>query len=228
MARHRSLLIPFVLFLTLFEASDAFAAKKKKGVGRKQKRASTSKGFGAAPPTLDEVLDAFPTRIPEDADSRACPCGVEKTYGECCKPFHAGASCPTMTDVLRSRFTAFSWRVIKNVMETTHPTNRDFREDGVAWAKDLNKQGMFDSFEFVKLEAGTEEPSADDENEGYIDFKVTMRAKADSATGLAGQETVISERSRFLRESSDGGGWKYASGDVRSEVAGLEDTQLNS
>ena len=108
-------------------------------------------------------------------------------------------------------------------MQTTHKSCRDYREDRIAWAKDLNKGGMFDSFDFTKLEAGLEEPG-ENENEGFITFKVTLRAREDTTSALAGQETVITERSKFVREDD---GWKYSSGDVRSEVAGLEDTQLN-
>jgi len=204
-----------------------YAKQKKKS--NKKATATTTKGFGAAPPTIEEVLSAFKTRLPEDANNQSCPCGSEKVYDDCCGPLHRGdQKCLTMTDVLRSRYTAFSWRNIQYVMDTTHPDCRDYREDRIAWAKDLNKGGMFDSFEFVKLEAGEEELSDDDENVGFVEFKVTLRAKEDrGASAVAGQETVISERSKFVRDPSDGS-WSYASGDVRSEVAGLEDTTLNA
>ena len=43
---------------------------------------------------------------------------------------------------------------------------------------------------------------------------------------LKGKETIVSERSRFLRNPVDGT-WSYASGDVTTNVAGLEDTILN-
>jgi uncharacterized protein YchJ len=85
---------------------------------------------------------------------------------------------------------------------------------------------MFDGFEFVKLSAGEEEMDKDNENEGYIEFKVTFRARNDGKNSVAGQETVISERSKFIRNPTDGS-WTYASGDVRSDVAGLEGTTLN-
>ena len=165
--------------------------------------------------------------MPEDADTQECCCGSGKVYADCCGPFHRGdKSCLTMKDVLKSRYTAFSWRNIEYILDTTHETCRDWREDKVAWANDLDKGGMFDSFEFVNLSAGPEEMSEDDENAGYVEFKVTLRAKEDKNDKVAGQETVISERSRFIRNPDDGS-WSYASGDVKADVAGLEDVTLN-
>lgn len=76
-------------------------------------------------------------------------------------------------------------------------------------------------------EHGDEEMDEFDENKGYIDFEVTLRAKDDRLDSLAGQETVISERSTFLRNPDDMT-WAYASGVVRSNVVGLENTSLNS
>lgn len=204
-----------------------------KGGGKKKKKkprgeARTAKGFGAPPPAFEDILSTFTSRVPEDPAGLACPCGAGPTYGACCEPLHTGARpLSTMTDVLRSRYVAFSWRMIDHVMRTTHPTCRDHRDDRVAWARDLDKGGMFDAFEFVKLEEGEEEMSAENDDEGYLDFKVTLRAREDKGSAVAGQETVIAERSRFLRDPEDGT-WSYASGDVRSEVAGLEDTTLNA
>ena len=199
------------------------------GKNKPSKRAAqTTKGFGLPPPKLEDILATYKTRTPEDANNQPCPCGTAgQSYGTCCGPLHRGdRKCTTMTDVLRSRYTAFSWRNIEYVMATTHESCRDYREDRVAWANDLHRKGMFDGFEFVKLSAGEEEMDKDNENEGYIEFKVTFRARNDGKNSVAGQETVISERSKFIRNPTDGS-WTYASGDVRSDVAGLEGTTLN-
>jgi SEC-C motif-containing protein len=198
-----------------------FAAKK---AGKRKAPSSSTKGFGLPPPTLEETVSKFPTRIPEDPDNQDCPCGTGKLYKDCCAPFHRGEPCLSTTNVLRSRYSAFSWRNAGHVIATTHKTCRDYREDKIAWAKDLNNGGMFDSYDFVNLEAGPEVPGAD-ENEGFIEFKVTLRAKVNAASDIEGQETVITENSRFLRDLD--GAWSYASGEVRSDVVGL-DTILNN
>lgn len=223
----RSIANPITIRRRTSTTTTSLAARKKKKP--KKTSAQTSKGFGAPPPKLDEILSTLKTRVPKTLDL-PCPCGLKpgQTYSECCGPLHSGErACLTMSDVLMSRYVAFAWRNIKYVMDTTHPTCRDYREDAVAWARDLNKGGMFDSFEFVNLEAGEEEMSMDDANEGFLNFKVTLRAKEDRNGSAAGQEMIISERSRFLRNPKDGS-WSYASGDVRSDVAGLEDAKLNA
>ncbi len=199
----------FALLVSLPSVILGFAAKKKGGKPKKS-TSSSNKGFGAAPQTLESVLEGFPTRMPTDADSRDCPCGtMGKVYADCCGPLHRGLRpCLTPTDVLRSRYTAFTLRNIPYSMDTTHETCRDYREDRIAWAKDLNKGGMFDSFEFVNLEilgdAGPEEAGADESNEGFVEFKVTLRGKVDSVSTLAGQETAVPERARFLRDAEEG------------------------
>ena len=48
-----------------------------------------------------------------------------------------------------------------------------------------------------------------------------------SLSSIEGDETVVAERSRFLRDPKSGI-WKYAGGDVRSTIKGLEDTTLNA
>ena len=195
-----------------------FAAKKR---NPRRGTAKTTKGFGKAPPTLEEVLEGFSTREPEGATSQPCPCGVSgKTYGECCRPFHLKAIQPlTPTQVLQSRYSAFCYRNIGYIIQTTHPTCRDFQDDKVKWAKDLDKTGMFDSYEFASLNIlGPEElPS---ENEGYLEFQVQLRER------VGGQVTTIQERSKFLRDPETGV-WTYSSGDVRSTNEGLDDIKLN-
>lgn len=95
---------------------------------------------------------------------------------------------------------------------------------------------MFDSFEFVELKILQEE-ELKNENEGFMEFQVTLRGRdgddivreggRQSAAAVAGLETIIQERSRFLRDPETGV-WSYASGDVTSNVAGLENAKLNN
>jgi hypothetical protein len=94
---------------------------------------------------------------------------------------------------------------------------------------------MFDSFDFVDLKILPVHEKEKEEivefvndDEAYIEFEVTLRARegATNDKAVAGEETVVKERSQFLRDP-DSGIWTYSGGDVRSRVSGLEDTTLN-
>ena len=226
-------LLVAVLLLHSVNLSTAFAASKKKNKGpskqqKKKTAAASNRGFGAKPAEVfAEVVSTFRTRLPSDPETAVCPCGT-RLYKDCCAPYHDGTRQPeTPTAVLRSRYSAFCYRLIPYILETTHPTCRDWRENRITWAKDLNRAGMFDSYDFVGLENVGEEEPGKDENEVFVEFKVRLRAKERDSmdSSLQGKETVIAEKSRFLR--TDDGTWLYASGDVRSDVEGLEDTVLN-
>lgn len=137
-------------------------------------------------------------------------------YSNCCAPYHKGDILPpTPLEVLRSRYSAFCYRNIGYIIESTHPSCRDFQEDRIAWAKSLNKNGMFDSYEFVNLNVVEEEPG---EEEAHINFHVILRSNE------SGEETTVAEKSRFLKQD---GKWTYASGDVRSTDQGIDDIILN-
>lgn len=216
-----SFVLLFLIHLAKYPMySVAFAAPKKS--------VKSGSGFGKAPShiNLDDIAKKFPTRIPQNAENCSCPCGTGELYKNCCQPLHLKQKLPeTPIDVLRSRYTAFSWRIIPYIMETTHPTCRDFRKDKIIWARDLNRDGMFDSYEFLSLTPGQMEISEEDANEAYLDFKVNLRANENNDK-LKGQEITISERSCFLRDG-DPPRWRYSSGEVRSDIKGLEDVKLN-
>jgi len=231
---------PFDCVVHGFASSNKKNRRQRRDAGGASSR-SSDKGFGTAPPSFDDVVNQFRNRLPSDSDAVQCPCGSGVSYASCCEPFHVGTTnkgCLTPEDVLRTRYSAFSYRLIKYIIETTHPTCRDYQQDKVAWAKQLNKDGMFDSYSFVELkivgrqdETMIETNNSEDEevntnDEAFVDFTVRLRAKENQGSALAGKETIISERSRFLRNVDDGT-WSYAGGEVRSEEAGLEGTILN-
>lgn len=234
MTRGRWLATSLTVFVTIVHAYllchldgvVAFAAKKKSGK-KKQASASTNRGFGRPAPTLEESLAQFKTRRPDSAEEKPCPCGVTgDKFGACCAPYLEGKSLPmTPTKALQSRYTAFCWRDVGHIIRTTHPSCRDYQEDKIAWAKEVNKNGMFDSFEFVGLTVlGDEEHTSD--TEAFVEFEVKLRANQRTGSVLEGQITNIRERSKFLKDEETGA-WTYASGDVRSTVEGVDDVVLN-
>lgn len=205
-------LINLLILVLLMEGSKALASKKKSS--RAAATARTSKGFGSAPLTFAQVVQGFKTRLPNNIEAIECPCGslmedstTRRLYQDCCRPIHQGVRpCSRPLDVLRSRYSAFSYRIIPHIIATTHETHSDYQNDDIAWAKLLNREGMFDSYEFVALEHGEEHVDGDT---GTIDFTVRLRAKD-------GQEKAVRETSTFLRNKE--GVWQYASGVFRQSA----------
>jgi uncharacterized protein YchJ len=175
---------------------------------------------------------------------------ISKTFNECCGPLIASTAaasssqdesestitggCLTPRQVLQSRYAAFYYRDVNHIIQTTHEVCRDYQDNKLIWAKELDKNGMFDSFEFVGLNIINEEIV---ENEAYLEFTVRLRGRTyedsskrteqSSLSSIEGEETVVSEKSKFIKDSTTGI-WKYAGGDVRSNVKGLDDITLNA
>lgn len=193
---------------------------------RPAKAAAGGKGFGPKRPSLAEVVASIKTRLPaEAATSFLCACGSGDTYAACCEPYHSGASVVSTAErLVRARYSAFTYRLPAYVVNTTHPLNRDYNADPVQAVQTLDRQGMFDSFEFVNLDIVRAEEASSAEH--FVSFTVTLRASRDDGQIAQGQELRVSERSRFL-PTSDGASWLYASGEVRALVDGLEDAVLN-
>ena len=207
------------------------------GFGAKRpQRPGGGGGFGALPPTLEEVVAGFKTRLPEDA-SVDCPCGrtdatgAPMSYEACCQPCHAGLTSgegypmESPVDCLRCRFSAFAYRLPLPIIATTHSDNRDYRTDRVAWARTLNRDGMFDDFRFVRLEVGKAEEGSN-AREAFLSFSVALRRVSGTKDedGMDDEMTVL-ERSRFVRTKE--GGWLYANGEVTTTAAGYEGAVLN-
>ena len=217
-------------------SSEKKSAKNKINTGSTVKR-SPSKGFGRRE-TLDDLLRTYPTRRPEKTNNKQpCPCGVEEiNYGDCCYPYHMKMKLPESPKrVLQSRYSAFVYRIIGYIIDTTHPSCRDYREDKISWAKDLNKNGMFDSVDFVSLnitKCGDIEKIS--RYEDFIEFRVILRAQmptredlpSSSSSDECGSDVRIKERSKFILNNTTGG-WLYASGVVRSSGNGMDELILN-
>ena len=176
-------------------------------------------GFGTPPPppkTLEEVVRSFGTRLPKDFDEQ-CACGSGDSYANCCRPYHAGKQKPeTPERCLRTRYSAFAYRLPIYIMDTTDKSNSDYKKDRIKWAKQLSKKSMFDDFDFSASKLGLGDlADGKDENEQFMEpnsFTLQPRAPAGA------KPITTYERTRFVRKNE---GWLFADGAVTSEEAGL-------
>jgi SEC-C motif-containing protein len=195
--------------------------------GSKSKPSGGGGGFGAAAkpnkgkpaPTLESVCAGFVSRLPDEslhADT-PCPCGGP-SYLSCCRPYHRGEALVDSPErTLRSRYSAFAYRLPAHIIATTHRTNADYRSDQVAWARQLNRESMFDSYSFERLEIGEIERPSEGGEEGpqFLSFTVELQPVDERGKSTRAPPLRFSERSRFLRD--DTGAWLYAGGDVTAE-----------
>ncbi|MFI2415934.1 YchJ family protein [Streptomyces sp. NPDC018947] len=119
--------------------------------------------------------------------TRNCPCGLPRTYDECCGRFHSGqAQAPTAEALMRSRYSAFVKGDAGYLLRTWHPRTRPARLDldpGTRWTG-LEILGTTDGSPFHTT--------------GTVTFRASYRGGS------------LHEHSRF--ERSDGA-WVYVDGD---------------
>ncbi|MES2657704.1 MAG: YchJ family metal-binding protein [Verrucomicrobiota bacterium] len=124
-----------------------------------------------------------------------CPCKSRETYAACCQPFHLGKAKPaTAEQLMRSRYSAYFFRLTDYLVATTHPDSRD---------RDL-KQRIEESIHEVNWRFLTilgSSKGGPDDKVGKVEFIAEYFE--------AGQARKLRERSRFKRYQ---GAWKYLDG----------------
>lgn len=126
-------------------------------------------------------------KIPRIREASPCPCGSEHSYDSCCMPFHYGRTKPgTAEQLMRSRYSAYFFRLSDYLVESTHPDNRtpklkeefesNIHEINWRYLKILNrsKGGPDDKVgkvEFVAGYFGTDRPEEFHERSRFRKFK---------------------------------------------------------
>ncbi|MCF7763679.1 MAG: SEC-C domain-containing protein [Verrucomicrobia bacterium] len=64
--------------------------------------------------------------VSPEREESLCPCKSRLTYGTCCMPLHHGKVKPeTAEQLMRSRFSAYFFRQVDYLVNTTHPETRE-------------------------------------------------------------------------------------------------------
>ncbi len=121
-----------------------------------------------------------------------CPCGTGKIYHECCRPLHIGkAHAQTAEELMRSRYSAYFFRLVDYIYSTTHPDVR-----GPETIVDLDNtvnDTMWRNLQIVNSSKGTAE-----DKKGKVEFIAQYHHD--------GKFQEIHEKSRFRKHK---GKWKY-------------------
>ncbi len=133
--------------------------------------------------------------IPRQREESLCPCKSRSSYASCCMPFHHGkARCTTAEQLMRSRYSAYFFRRVDYLVETTHPATRV-----PSLKRDLEENVYQVRWSFLTI-LGTARGGAADKA-GKVEFIAEYY--------VDGEKHDLHEISRFKRHK---GAWKYLDG----------------
>ncbi|WP_107307847.1 YchJ family protein [Streptomyces caniscabiei] len=125
---------------------------------------------------------------------RTCPCGLGKTYEECCGRYHSGsAGAPTAEALMRSRYSAFVMRDEAYLLRSWHPRTRPA---DVAFDTTMRWTGL----EILDTRDGSAFHTT-----GTVTFRASFRGGS------------MHEQSRFERVD---GAWVYVDGEFLADDRG--------
>lgn len=133
-----------------------------------------------------------------------CPCGSEKKFEACCKPFLSGEAFPeTAEQLMRSRYSAFVKVDVDYIKKTLAPESRtDFDAKST---KDWAEQAKWKGLQILSTEKG----QASDKK-GVVEFIATYE--------LEGEGFDHHEVSQFRK--SEAGHWLFVEGDAHTHKEG--------
>ena len=141
-----------------------------------------------------------------------CKCGSKNFYGECCEKYHNQTEIPeSLVDLVRSRFCAYSIGNMDHIIETTHPTHKEYASidqpsKRKVWEKSLLT--FIRDFEFKSLEFKGNATFID-ESTAQIAFIANLRKKTTIIDPVVYPVTLIDEISTFKKDKS-GTKWLYS------------------
>ncbi len=144
-----------------------------------------------------------------------CSCGSGKSYADCCLSFHEKKTVEIEpSGFVRSRFSAFVYGLTKYIMESTHPSNKDFavedeisdkptkRSKRLIWEKAI--RNFAEEFEFANLSFDSE--TEDNKNAANSDLAIVSIKLQRRVRGTTNFD-FIEEKMR-LKKGVDGA-WLY-------------------
>lgn len=126
-----------------------------------------------------------------------CPCGSKQKYKKCCQVFHHGKVPNNALLLMKSRYSAYCFGLLKYIIKTTHKENIDFQEDTVAWEKDIKSFCENTNFEQLKILN-----FIDGDNIAFVTFYAKLSSN--------GEDISFSEKSKFYKVNDI---WMYHSGE---------------
>lgn len=117
----------------------------------RRKQVRLALGFGFLSPKRGELSSNTGNLLPSpDAN---CACASDKPYGKCCRRYHTAQSVPSEAEqLLRSRYSAYAYRLPSYIMKTTHSSaieldRRQWKREIMDFCRDYRFVGGVDIVE---------------------------------------------------------------------------------
>ena len=141
---------------------------------------------------MTETAPQDPDRLPRIREESLCPCKSRLPYKECCMPYHYGRKKAETAEILmRSRYSAFFFRRIDYLLDTTHPRMRT-----AALQQELMESMQNITWSVLRVLSSSK--GGVDDKVGKVEFVADYYFK--------GECYELHEHSRFKRHK---GAWKY-------------------
>ena len=127
-----------------------------------------------------------------------CCCHSNKSYEDCCRPYHLGREAPTALALMRSRYSGYALGLVQYIIDTTHPSSPLYIKNLNAWKKDIltfSRETKFCKLLIIDFEELSP-------NKATVTFQAHLEQR--------GKEVVLKEKSTFLKEGTR---WLYYSGE---------------
>ncbi len=126
---------------------------------------------------------------------KKCPCGSNKDFSQCCEPIIENKKdAATAEELMRSRYTAFTFANIDYLMKSHHSSTRPVNEK-----REIKEWSQ--SVTWVNLSISSTEKGMGNDQTGYVEFKAIFIED--------GKLNHIHEKSFFEKED---GKWVYVDG----------------
>jgi SEC-C motif-containing protein len=129
-----------------------------------------------------------------------CPCHSQKIYSDCCQPYHQNALPKTALALMRSRYSAYALGLTDYIVQTTHPSNPNFKLSLEEWKKQIKQFSANTAFIGLEILEFIDDPEI-----SYVTFKAELKQGWNDASFV--------EKSRFLKVK---GRWLYVDGRIQA------------
>jgi len=127
-----------------------------------------------------------------------CPCGSEKQYEKCCKPYHMGKKPENALILMKSRYSAYFFHMADYIINTTDSKNINFQKDKKKWKKEILffcKNTKFEKLEILDFK--------EEKNRAYVVFKASLSQN--------NKDVSFTEKSYFEKNNSR---WLYTNREI--------------